>query len=268
VRLRIFDVAHGFCAYLIADTGNVMLFDCGYNEDRDFSPYKYLYGETRCSGIEQLVISHYDEDHIADLPNLRKEPIKSLLRNDSLNASEIRQLKLQRGPVSDAVESLLDMIGKYTGSLPTPIDYGVITASVYRNVYPTFTDPNNLSLVYFLHYRDVHVAFTGDLMTSGWQALLKSQSFRTELGRTKVFIASHHGRSSGYCAEVFNYCQPYVVVVSDAKPEERDESQVYAQHAIGIDWDGGRKKVLRTWDVGDITINQDLTGRWTITATK
>jgi beta-lactamase superfamily II metal-dependent hydrolase len=242
----------------VSDTGNVILIDCGYDTSSDFSPYKYLYGETKCTGIEELVITNYDEDHIADLPNLRTE----------LSSDQLRKIKAGTGPISDAMKSMLEMIDQYHGPMAAPIDYGAIEKSYFYTSYPTFIDTNNLSLAFFLHYRDVHVAFTGDLEAGGWEELLKKKAFQDELRRTKVFVASHHGRVSGYYPEVFNYCKPYVVIVSDEEPEAKDESQMYAKHAIGIDWKGSNKKVLRTWDVGHIIIEQGATGGWSIKGSK
>jgi len=31
MEIKIFDVSHGFCALLVADNGNVALFDAGHN---------------------------------------------------------------------------------------------------------------------------------------------------------------------------------------------------------------------------------------------
>ncbi|MDP8213432.1 MAG: hypothetical protein P9X22_09145 [Candidatus Zapsychrus exili] len=84
MEIKIFDVSHGFCAYLIADNGNVMLFDCGHNEGAKFYPSEYLI-KNGCKGIEQLIIQNFDQDHVSDLPNLRKAlPIKTFSCNRSL----------------------------------------------------------------------------------------------------------------------------------------------------------------------------------------
>jgi hypothetical protein len=36
-----------------------------------------------------------------------------------------------------------------------------------------------------------------------------------------VLAASHHGRENGFCPEVFNYCKPRAIVISD-KPIEHE----------------------------------------------
>ena len=59
MKIQIFDVQHGFCAYLVADNGNVMLFDCGHNDTTGFHPSKYLLG-CGCTGIERFFITNYD----------------------------------------------------------------------------------------------------------------------------------------------------------------------------------------------------------------
>ncbi len=243
-----------------------MLIDCGHDVENGFIPSEWL-SDHGCSGIERFIVCNYDEDHLSDIENIRELGVETLLRNTSVTSAQLRQIKQQGGLISPAMEIMLDMIDHAAGTAP-PIDFGAIEMNWYFNRYPAFKDTNNLSLVAFLHYRNVHVIFPGDLLTAGWNELLKVEAFRNELSRTKVFIASHHGRTSGYAPDVFKYCKPYVVIVSDVEPEDRDESKVYAQHAIGIDWNGSQKKVLHTWDVGHIFINQAQADGWRITSSK
>lgn len=167
MRLTIFDVAHGFCAYVVADTTNVMLIDCGHDVEHGFTPLVWL-SNNGCTGIERFIVGNYDEDHLADLENIRGLGVAELLRNTSVTSAQLREIKLQGGPISDAMKSMLEMIDLYTGGPPSPpTDFGGIETSVFYNRYPDFKDTNNLSLVLFLHYRNVHVAFPGDLEASG-----------------------------------------------------------------------------------------------------
>ena len=84
MTLQIFDVAHGFCAYVVADTGNVMLLDCGHNAQTGFYPGEYLTHDG-CTTIQQLFVLNYDEDHLSGLPHLCRLqpaiPISLLTRN-------------------------------------------------------------------------------------------------------------------------------------------------------------------------------------------
>ena len=155
---------------------------------------------------------------------------------------------------------LLEMIDNATGEVSNeqrePPGVRVWT---FHNSYPTFTDTNNLSLLTFLDIGTVSCVLPGDLERAGWLALLKDSEVCQLLARVNVFVASHHGRESGYCQEVFDYCSPSLVVMSDG-PVEYDTQKMastYAQHATGEWWfNGGSdtewRKVVTTRNDGHI----------------
>ena len=154
MEIRIFDVAHGFCAYIIADNNNVILVDCGHNAGSGFRPSAYL-SSNGCTGIEKFIVSNYDEDHLSDLPNLRRLlPIEVLHRNTSMDVDQLRRLKLLGGPIAPGMEAMLSMIGTYNSTVTNPPEFPGIELAFFSNPYPTFEDSNNLSLVTFLHYRN------------------------------------------------------------------------------------------------------------------
>lgn len=250
---EILDVGHGSCAYFAATNGNVLLFDCGHNSDPEFRPSTY-FGGMRWSGIERLFISNYDEDHISDLPGLRKSfKIDSLVRNKSITPDQLRLLKEEVGPVTEAMESLLDMMTSYNSPIVNGPEFPGLQWSVFHNQYKTdFEDTNNLSLVTFVKFGQEKVVLPGDLEKPGWQKLLTRQDFRNELRDVTIFIASHHGRESGYCPEVFQYCNPDVIVFSDAEInyETQEMSGVYCQLAKGVQFNGECRRVLTTRNDG------------------
>jgi len=94
----------------------------------------------------------------------------------------------------------------------------------------------------------------------GWRKLLTNPSFRRELALVRIFVASHHGRESGYCEELFAHCWPDVVVISDEEVHFDTQANCYAQHAKGISWNGGRetRRVLTTRCDGDVRIGPGL----------
>jgi len=256
MEIRIFNVGHGFCAYIIAANRNVMLIDCGYNKETGFRPSSYLVAN-RCTGIERFIVSNYDEDHVSDLHNLyRRLPIVMFHRNRSIDADELRRLKLQAGPIRPGMEALLDMHKTFIHSIPNPPEFPEIEMAAFCNQYPTFTDTNNLSFVTFLHYHNIHIVFPGDLEKAGWLTLLRQRAFQEELSRVNFFVAPHHGRENGYCAEVFDYCTPELVIISDEYMHYDTQETEYRKHASGIPWDGSRRYVLTTRNDGMITISQ------------
>ncbi|MDY6789716.1 MAG: hypothetical protein SWH54_00425 [Thermodesulfobacteriota bacterium] len=110
MKVTIHDVGHGACASLIHQNGNVMLWDCGRRDD--YRPSDFL-PSIGVSKVDIFFVTNYDEDHISDLPNLRdKIRLRSLARNKSISAEQLRSLKLQSGPISTAMGcgTLLDIL--------------------------------------------------------------------------------------------------------------------------------------------------------------
>ena len=232
MRFEILNVDHGFCAYAEGADGNVLLFDCGHGAT--CRPSHYLFGRDIFT-IRRFFVTNYDEDHISDLCAVRQTfTIEALTRNASITASQIRSTKAQ--PLSTAMTDLLDMIDTFTNPVaPAHLEPNGITVRVFHNNYPTFTDTNNLSLLTFLDVGNLSLVLTGDLEHAGWLELLTNRQVQELLGRVRVFVASHHGRSSGYCREVFDFCNPSLIVMSDG-PIHHDTQEmagVYGQHATG-----------------------------------
>src|SRR6266404_885618 len=263
--LRIFDVAHGFCALAVADTGNIMLIDCGHNDETGFQPADYL-ARSGFTGIERFFVLNLDEDHLSGLPRIRRMqdriPIRILHKNFSITDRQLRELKEETGGLGPGVESLLAISGNFNQTVTSPPDFGLLNYEVYHNNYPVFEDTNNLSLVLFLDYPGLSIVFPGDLESAGWEALLQNISFRQHLTRVNVFVASYHGRESGYCEEVFDYCNPEVVVISDEEIRFETQEEVdYGVHARGIRWStGGIRRVLTTRSDGMIWFEADALG--------
>ncbi len=148
------------------------------------------------------------------------------------------------------------MMGSYTRNVGGPYlsDTEIVT---FFNPYPHFDDTNNLSLVTFLLYRDIRMIFPGDLERAGWRSLLRDPRFRHYLSQVNVFVASHHGRESGYLSDVFEFCKPALVILSDGPIRYETQKTDYGRHATSIPWrDGGRRQVLTTRRDGMITIRQ------------
>jgi beta-lactamase superfamily II metal-dependent hydrolase len=153
---------------------------------------------------------------------------------------------------------MIDMAEKYTDPVTAPPVFPNTAFSCYYHDFPKFTDTNNLSVVTFVHYLDFTIVFTGDIEKAGWLEHLKNPSFTADLAKVKVFVASHHGRENGYCSEVFKFCNPDIVVISDKEIVHETQKQQYQKHASGITWNGGpgKRYVLTTRSDGMITITK------------
>lgn len=255
MKVTIHDVGHGVCVTLAHQNGNVMLWDCGHKEEHRPSEFLPASG---ISKVDYFFVTNYDEDHISDLPNLRANvDVHSLFRNTSISSAELRALKQQSGPISPAMESMLDLIDSYTGGPLNPApDFPGVRFTTFCNSYGAqFPDTNDISLVTFLQCGSTKFIIPGDLEGSGWHGLLTRQDFVNELAGVNVFIASHHGREDGYNEDVFEVCRPRVVVFSDSEIEHatQEMSQAYAAHASGVTFNGVTRYVLSTRNDGSLT---------------
>jgi len=230
MRIRVWDVEHGCCVMLHHVTkvglnqesaGRLAMIDSG--SSADFKPSTFIRSLGR-DRLDYLFITNADQDHMADLKGLEDAGIAvdTLIRNPSYTGEQIRQIKRISGPLSNDAAWYANACENFSGGLPeVPFDQGMggITFRSFWNSYGPhpgqFTDTNNLSLVVFIKYANFKLLFPGDLEKDGWLALLQRADFRAELSGTDVLMASHHGRQSGYCEDIFKYFTPSCVVISD-----------------------------------------------------
>lgn len=228
--LRVWDVEHGACAMVQHAMGQyggkLAMIDSG--STIDWRPSNYIRGDLGGTTLDYLFITNADQDHMSDLQGLWDAGISVpvMFRNPSYTGEQMRQIKRQSGPLSADAERYISACSSFNEPVDEPFDLhmGGITATTFWNPYPTFTDTNNLSLVVFIKYSNFKILFPGDLEKAGWRALLQRPDFCAELRGTDVLVASHHGRESGYCADIFNYFTPSAVVISD-KPIEHETQQ-------------------------------------------
>jgi len=119
-------------------------------------------------------------------------------------------------------------------------------------------DTNNLSQVVFVEHLGTVICVPGDIEQKGWVALLKEEpTIKDWLRKTNVFIASHHGRENGYHADVFTYCKPECIIISDkgiVHETQKDMSALYGTHVTGngVPFNGNLRKILTTRNDGHL----------------
>jgi len=257
-KITVRNVGHGQCISLVHDNGNVMLWDCGSEGESRPSAFMPQSGNKM---IDYFFITNYDEDHLSDLDLLRKTClIRSIVYNDSISADQLYALKRESGPLTEGMESMVDMLREYNlGPLNPEPPFPDVSFTTFCNEYGLeFPDTNNISLVTFLACNGTTILMPGDLERKGWLALLKYGDFRSNLAKVDIFIAGHHGRESGYCREVFEYCKPDYFVFSDSKIQfaTQKTADLYRGHTDGVINDRKRRKVFTTRNDGDL--NWDL----------
>lgn len=254
--LTIFDVEHGSCALLTTDASTRMLIDCGHNATKGWTPGLHLQ-RLGVQVLDWLAITNYDEDHVSGFVDLEhRVRVAWMLRNMSVDGATMRALKSETG-IGPNMDRLADRVGDFhPSSDPRPNMPGV-TFEIYNNIWPTFDDENNLSMVLVLRIAGTVFIFPGDLECDGWDQLLADQpGLRAAVAQADVLVASHHGRESGICDDMFcRYgCKPAIVVISDDchRYDTQRTTGYYGGKAKGIHFRGQQRYVLTTRSDGQI----------------
>jgi beta-lactamase superfamily II metal-dependent hydrolase len=264
MRIHIFDVEHGACNVIETPNGQIIMIDCGHNSSTNWRPSTWI--ASKRLTVANLTVSNVDEDHVSDLTNMSRFcQIDTLKTNPNLVPDYISRMKQQTGGLGKGIAELVRLMRDvYTGS-GSVIDFG-LERFRFSHSPTNFTDFNNLSLVTFFFYGEFGIVFPGDIEKAGWERFLLDPEFRKCLQRTTIFVASHHGRISGYCQDVFQYCHPRIVLVSDKEVQHQTQQHsLYNQHAVGLSNGTETRYVLTTRNDGKLTIdNIDLLGNFTI----
>lgn len=102
----------------------------------------------------------------------------------------------------------------------------------------------------------MRTVFPGDVEAAGWKNLFKDTEFCRALNAVDFFVASHHGRHSGFTSDLFTggAPRPSLFLISD-KPVYETNPPDYGPYAKGV-WFGevGTRHVLTTRRDGNIYI--------------
>jgi hypothetical protein len=244
------------------DGGKIAMVDCGHNSTTDWRPSEYIKDDLNRDTLDYLFLTNADQDHLSDLDGLWEAGIhvRTLWRNRSIDNAYLRGLKQQSGNLTNDMERYLQIDASYTHPVTEPFNdnMGGVTCTTYYNKYPEFKDTNDLSVAAFFNYGTFKILFPGDLEKASWKKLLERDDFCEDLADTTIFVASHHGRENGFCEDVFEFCSPRAVVISDrpimyqTQETVPDYRNVIAGDGINVEGEDRRRHVLTTRRDGNI----------------
>jgi beta-lactamase superfamily II metal-dependent hydrolase len=262
--IKIFNVDRGFCAAIDRHDRHAILIDSGYNSRTGFRPSQYIL-QQHFSTLDCLIVPAYTEDHLAGIPDLLNQclehglPVNFCVSNPSINSEQFPGLKSANRRLGNALTFTTELHPECE-KISQTMTIDEVSLSFFWNNDRDFQELHNLSLVTFLSYRDINMIFPSDLETEGWRALLKCNDFRDRLRRVNIFVASNHGREDGYCPEVFDYCRPELIIISNESHQRISPLMLdrYKSHSKGSSFGVCEKKLLTTYDDGTITISKYL----------
>jgi beta-lactamase superfamily II metal-dependent hydrolase len=258
-------VGAGHAVHAFLPDGKLVVVDLGCSAD--FSPLGWLKKQGRTK-IDHLVITHPHGDHLDEILLLNKLgfAIEQVSCPRWLTEQEVREAN--QSEYKPHVDRYLEMTTSYNQKIlperkifQNPANAGGAMVKSFWSNSCDRTQINNHSGVVSFNYASSTVVVPGDNESPSWRTLLEDPEFVATVKAADVFLASHHGRESGYCADVFaDDRKPRLFVVSDGGVRDTDASPLYTQQARG--WlvhsrdgtDSREKKVVTTRSNGTVHV--------------
>jgi hypothetical protein len=164
--------------------------------------------------LKNLIITNYDQDHFSGLPYLRsKVKIETSRLPDNISSEEIKTIK---DKITEPIKEIIELKNDHTRSITLDSPYLINTFYLNQSDFPNEEiDTNKLSQVVFVTYKGTCICIPGDLTSPAWEKHLRNTKVQDKLKETQIFVASQHGRDDGFNENVFIYCWPEVIILSD-----------------------------------------------------
>lgn len=232
LKFFIHNVGHGQAVHAFTPAGESIVVDLGCSGD--FSPLEWLGGATKT--IDQLIITHPHGDHVDEFLLLKKLgfTVRQLWRPKWLPKEEV--YKQNQPSCKDKLDAYFEMSTSYSEAIEknrlvgNPAVSGGVSVETFSSNGCGVSNINNHSGVVVFKYHGVTVVIPGDNEPASWRALLEQPKFVNAIYGANVFMASHHGRESGYCSDIF-ISRPNICIVSDGRPKDTDARHKYTSHA-------------------------------------
>ena len=267
LELIVWDVQHGSATYIKTPDGKHIVVDLGASGENGqlFSPLRTLRYWHGVQQLDAVVITHAHRDHLDDILNFMALSPSILYTPRHLTNREI--LAGNRTQDRDSIEYYLALRDLYSHpmSLEKQVERAESSAAAGFQVFcPTKASTKNLndhSLVVVVSYAGLKIVIPGDNEPASWRELLDSPDFRMAIQNTDIPVASHHGRESGHCSDLFKAMirAPKLVVISDGRFCDTSATSRYSNQASGwtvFDSVGASEKryCVTTRNDGHITI--------------
>ena len=267
LKISVLNVGHGDFIFITTPNYENLIIDCGSGENEgEIVPNKFL---NNVNTIHELQISHPHLDHFYDIlglanksilsfrcPSLNKlsDTVAGLTDNDKKKIKKLKELKASIKSNNDSVPSKDGF--SHTVWFPKNIDS---------------ENPNSLSYVTTVSYKNFKMLFGGDLQKEGWEELLKKDDFVKAIKGTTFLKVSHHGREDGCSEKLMDILKPTLrlCIISDKSLEKDNKNTANTQWysdrvGKGILFGDTERKVLTTRNDGSIHIHADNKGMWTV----
>ena len=244
LRFITWNVRHGSAALVLTPNGQTIAIDLG--ADAGFSPLQHIKFGMGIDRLDKVIITHPHMDHIEDILSFDVLKPRILMRPRQLNAEDISRGHGTMAP--DAVRIFRkyhEIDARYSSPVQTVYDPSAASANGGVKITTYFprrspkTNLNNHSIVTVIEYEGVKILSPGDNERPSWEELLGNPAFKQDIKNTHVLVAPHHGRESGFHAELFEHISPLLTIVSDGRKVDTSATDRYSTRSKG--WDVRRR---------------------------
>lgn len=251
LECTIFDVDHGFCAFVKSPNSYGLLIDAGSKQN--FSPIKWIRNEY-CNSlnlferkrIAKCIITHLHADHFSDVGSFEGYEDPKILLRDKQTMKFVDK-KIDNAKEGDEKVKILKKFKKfsnqYTEDVDDGPDWGFENITTKQITYQSADDAsesdekiiNNRSFITSIVYAGVKILFPGDTEVEGWEKAFESNWFSDLVKDTNFFITSHHGHKSGFTKKMLDYSGiPDLYIVSAKSGDDSiDSSYSKEENSIG-----------------------------------
>lgn len=266
-KIWVFDVDHGFMAFIRAPSRATLAIDCGLAAD--FSPTIYVREnelddserEARYP-ISKLVVTHPHDDHIADIGRFAKCLKPRIMRRQHYDWQEVEE---ESGGDYANLREWAKFQEEYSSPVNDPPDWGAMNLTHW---YLTPDEAralneskfiNNSSIITIVEIGSYKVTFPGDIERDGWLKMLERDDFCRALRGTEIFVTSHHGHSSGYVPEIYEVMGKPAFNLTSIHRGDQNIEQAYSSpdRARGVTWNGETRYSLTTRKDGSCLVEVD-----------
>lgn len=274
MKLIVFAVEQGLCAYVRTPNDHGILIDCGSGSSGEItSPAAWLAEHEAPSlkrqgdAVVSLVVTHPHENHLKDI-----DAVTRLLSPVALGCDEDFDWPALTDSNVRAYHSWLSS----QKSSDEPADFGATVRcfSLSREQAEALGGTsdqviNNRSVVTVISYTSAEdyswkIVIAGDNLADGWEALLANPEFCAEIKGADFFVTSCHGQESGFSAELFKIMgKPLANISCSRKGGERVDAR-YKKSAQGVKFPDGSRTHFITPEDGNLTVEMRDDGRFDV----
>lgn len=248
LKVLFWNVQHGSAVFVLTPNQRSIIVDLGTGTDSNgsiFSPIRILRANGFLEAIDLLILSHPHEDHLCDIYQLAGIPIRKLVA-PSIPAD----LLPSDGPDKNIVGEYSALVSSHSYQMPFGLrtsqkaDYAGVSI---RHFFPEIhsANLNDSSVVTVLEYEDAKLLITGDNEEPSWASLLSDTDFTKAIKGTDIFVAPHHGRSSGFHAPLFDVIHPKLTIISDGPCQDTSVTDRYSSVSSGMKVHTGSVPITR-----------------------